>query len=252
MLLQHSNGEISIVPVSGLDLTYRQRRWAFTAARRREIDEHFAALRRKTPTLWNGQVLMLGDFAIADKVFRGTYFSADYASFLAWRDWGYPDPRVRDCFATGVIRACDGGLLLGVMASSTANAGLIYFPCGTPDHADLVAGKVNLEGSVRREISEETGVDIAEFAAEPGWLTVLAGPRIAHMKLLRARAPAASLRARILAHLARQSEPELADIRIVCGPADLDPMMPPYVVAFLQHIWRHDDIGAHQVRLRSN
>jgi hypothetical protein len=45
------------------------------------------------------------------------------------------------------------------------------------------------------------------------------------------------LRARILANLARETEPELADIRIAHGPADLDPMMPPFVTAFLSHVW---------------
>jgi hypothetical protein len=29
----------------------------------------------------------------------------------------------------------------------------------------------------------------------------------------------------------------LADIRIVRGPADLDPMMPPFVTAFLNGVW---------------
>ena len=42
---------------------------------------------------------------------------------------------------------------------------------------------------------------------------------------------------RILAHLAREREPELADIRVVRGPADLDPMMPAVVSAFLTHVW---------------
>ena len=55
--------------------------------------------------------------------------------------------------------------------------------------------------------------------------------------MLRARAPAAALRQRILAHLAREAQPELADIRIVRGPADLDPMMPPFLTAFLTHVW---------------
>jgi len=64
------------------------------------------------------------------------------------------------------------------------------------------------------------------------------GPRIAMMRLLAAPVPAEALRARILAHLARQREPELADIRIVRGPADLDPMMPEFVHAFLGYIWR--------------
>jgi hypothetical protein len=57
------------------------------------------------------------------------------------------------------------------------------------------------------------------------------------VKLLRAHAPAAALRERVLAHLAREREPELADVRIVRGPADFDPMMPPFVTAFLTHVW---------------
>jgi hypothetical protein len=57
------------------------------------------------------------------------------------------------------------------------------------------------------------------------------------MKRLRARETAADLRARILANLAHEPQPELDDIRIVRGPADLDPMMPPFVTAFLRHVW---------------
>ena len=69
--------------------------------------------------------------------------------------------------------------------------------------------------------------------AEPGWHAVLAEPRIALMKVMHARESAVALRTRILEHLAREHEPELADIRIVRGPADLDPRMPPFVTAFL-------------------
>jgi hypothetical protein len=42
---------------------------------------------------------------------------------------------------------------------------------------------------------------------------------------------------RILAHLAREAQPELAGVRIVRSPADFDPMMPPFVTAFLTHVW---------------
>jgi len=45
------------------------------------------------------------------------------------------------------------------------------------------------------------------------------------------------LRARILRYLASEAQPELADIRIVRGPADLVPQMPDYVTAFLAHQW---------------
>ena len=233
--------DASIFSVSKLEMAYAANRpWPFAETRRDEIAAHFAALKQKNPALWNGRVLMLGDYTVSAAIFRGTFFSVDFASFLAWRHWGYPDPGVRDCFAMGALRGADGAFLLGVMAASTANAGLIYFPCGTPDHSDIVGDKVDLEANIARELAEETGLDITAFVAAPDWVTVLLGPWVANMKLLQAREPAAELRGRILDFLARQNRPELSDIRIVRGPDDIDPMMPPHVVAYLRHMWQSD------------
>jgi hypothetical protein len=64
---------------------------------------------------------------------------------------------------------------------------------------------------------------------------VIDGPRIALIKVLQAREPAEVLRARIVDYLAREAEPELADIRIVRSARDFDPMMPRFVTAFLDH-----------------
>ena len=96
-----------------------------------------------------------------------------------------------NCFAMGALRGNDGGFVLGEMAPHTANAGKIYFPAGTPDPTDVTSGTVDLVGSVMREVFEETGLTSADFVPEPGWVTVLAGPRIAHMKVLTAPVPAA-------------------------------------------------------------
>ena len=229
---------IPVVSIARLEVTFQPRAWPFAEERRRDIDAHFAALKRERPALWNGRVLMLREFSIADGVFRGDYFETDFASLLAWRDWNFPDPDVRNCFAMGALRGNDGAFVLGVMGAHTANAGRIYFPAGTPDPDDVVGATVDLEGSVRREVVEETGLAFDTLDAEPGWYAVLAEPRIALMKLLHARETAAELRARILDHLAREREPELADIRIARGTADLDPGMPSFVTAFLGHMWR--------------
>jgi hypothetical protein len=74
----------------------------------------------------------------------------------------------------------------------------------------------------------------------PGWHAVFVKQRIALMKSLRLRAPAANVRDRIRHFLARETEPELADIRIVRGPADLDLRMPPFVTAFLVDRWQRE------------
>ena len=170
-------------------------------------------------------------------MFHGAYLETDFASLLAWRHWNFPDAAIKNCFAMGALQGSDGAFLLGVMGAHTSNPGHVYFPAGLPDLTDIDGTRVDLAHNLMREIGEETGLAQADFEAEPGWTTVLAGPRIAQIKRLRARETAADLRARILANLARESQPELADIRIVRGPADFDPMMPPFVTAFLRHAW---------------
>ena len=83
---------IPVVPIARLELRLQHRRWPFADERRRDIDAHFAALRRARPALWNGRVLLLDEFSIADGVFHGSWFETDFASLLAWRDWNFPDP----------------------------------------------------------------------------------------------------------------------------------------------------------------
>ena len=224
--------------VDSLALAFAPRPWPFAEARRAEIDRHFVELRRAKPAVWNGRILLLRGHAIVDGVSRGEYFETDYASFVAWRDWGYPDAQVRNGFSMGALRAADGAFLLGVMSAHTLNGGRVYFPAGTPEPGDIVDGRVDLGGSIVREMQEETGLGEDGYRAEPGWYCVSTPTHAAHFKMLHVDERAPALRARILANLARQREPELADIRIVRGIDDLDPMMPPFVVTFLRHFWQ--------------
>jgi 8-oxo-dGTP pyrophosphatase MutT (NUDIX family) len=124
------------------------------------------------------------------------------------------------------------------MGAQTANAGRVYFPCGTPDPDDVSGGTVDLDASLRRELKEETGLDAGEFDTEPGWYTVFAGPRIAQIRILQAGIDAAELQARVERFLAQQTAPELSGIRMVRGLAELEPAMPDFVTAFLRHIWQ--------------
>lgn len=229
--------DIAIRRTERLDLAFAPRPWAFADERRAEIDRHFAEIQRQQPAIWNGRILLLHHYEIVDGVFRGACLEADFASFLAWRDWGFPDRSVNNCFSMAAIRAADGPFLLGIQGAHTAGAGKIYFVAGTPDPSDITDGAVDLEGNLWREIAEEAGLSAGDFEAEPGWTTVMAGQRIAQMKVLHARERASDLRARILDHLARETEPELDGIAIACGPADLDPRMPNFVAAFLTHAW---------------
>jgi hypothetical protein len=227
-----------VVRLARAELRFAPRPWAFAQQRRAEIDAHFAGLQRERPHAFNGRVLMLHEFAVDDGALRGAYFETDFASFIAWRDWGWPDMSVRNCFGQAALRAADGAFLLGVMAGHTMNAGRIYFPSGTPDPKDVVGDKVDLDGSVLRELTEETGLTGADVSLDPGWHAVLAGPRLAMLKPVRSPLSAHELRARILAHMAAETHPELANVRIVRGVADLDAMMPEFIRDYLLEMWK--------------
>jgi 8-oxo-dGTP pyrophosphatase MutT (NUDIX family) len=224
----------SISHIDRLDLSFAPKPWDFAVECRDEIDAFFAALRRDKPSIWNGRVLLLHQHAMKDGVLHGEYLETDYASFAAWRQWDRPAAKVHDCFSAAAILAADGAFLLGVMGPHTFNGGKIYFPCGTPDPKDIVGDKVDLELSVRRELHEETGLSVAEFASEPGWTMITDGPLIAQIKVLRSGEDSVALRKRVLLHLASEQQPELADIRIVREHEDLDPAMPRFVTAFLE------------------
>jgi 8-oxo-dGTP pyrophosphatase MutT (NUDIX family) len=224
-----------VVAIDRADLAFAPWAWPFAQARRADIDAHFAQRRAELPQLWNGRVVLAKGCRIADRRLSGTCFETDFASFLAWRDWGFPDCVATNCFAMGALRSSDGAFVLGVMGPHTANAGLIYFPAGTPEPADIVDGRLDLAGSITREMAEETGLTADDYAAQAGWLAVPDGRRVALMKVLAAPATAAELERRIGDHLARETKPELAGIRIVRQTGDFDPMMPDFVRTFLAH-----------------
>ena len=224
---------VTVVHLDRLQLVFAPKPWAFATERRAEIDAWFAARQREKPALWNGRVLLLHDHSIAGGVFSGCYLETDYASFAAWRAWGRSQAAIRNCFGAAAIIAADGACLLGVMGPHTINSGHVYFPCGTPDRNDLVGDHVDLDLSVRRELEEETGLDIADFNVEPGWTAVFDASLIAHIKVLHSSDDADALRGQILENLARERQPELADIRIVRSLADFAPEMPRFVTAFL-------------------
>src|SRR5690349_14562088 len=173
-----------IFRVDRLELAFKPKPWAFAEEKRAEIASFWAELRAENPALWNGRVLLLYRQVMSEGVFRGDYLETDYASFVAWRRWSVLHAGVHDCFSAAAIVSSDGAVLLGEMGAHTANAGAIYFPCGTPDPRDIVGNNVDLGASVARELMEETGFDIAQFSAEPGWTAVVDRQLIVQIKTL--------------------------------------------------------------------
>jgi 8-oxo-dGTP pyrophosphatase MutT (NUDIX family) len=225
---------ITIHRVTRLDLKVHPQRWPFAEERRADIEAHFAVKQREKPKIWNGRILLGRNPDFAGERFSASYSDVDFASFLAWRDWGFPDGSVFKGFGMGALRCCDGTFVLGEMGRHTANAGRVYFPSGTPDLDDISDGAVDISGSVAREVEEETGLTSADYRAAAHWDCVVSGAVIAMIRILNVDVPGEALSARIEANLSRQHQPELSAIHLVRDASDFTAAMPGFVTAFME------------------
>lgn len=220
--------------VTALDLDVQPWSWPFAIERGAEISAHFAEKQREKSQIWNGRVLLARNPVFTGTGFRAGYFETDFASFLAWRDWGFPDRDIFNAFGMGALRCNDGAFVLGEMGQHTSNAGRIYFPSGTPDLDDISEGTVDMAGSVAREVAEETGLTAADYRAEAHWDCVVSGAAVAMIRILHVDTSGEALRARIEANLDRQREPELSAVHLVRDVGDLTAAMPRFVTGFIE------------------
>ncbi|MDQ8727878.1 NUDIX hydrolase [Bradyrhizobium sp. LHD-71] len=220
--------------IKRLELSFASAPWPFADEWRAEIDAHFARVREAKPEVWNGRLLLCRNPRTDGDCYRADYFETDFASFLAWRDWGFPDKAVFNSFGAGALRSVDGAFVLGRMNAHTANAGRVYFPAGTPDPDDIVGQSVDLALSVEREMEEEVGLKTSDYVANDGWTIIETGQLVACFRLLASRHHASELQQRIEAFLTSERLPELSDVIFVRSAADFDAAMPEFVKAFLE------------------
>lgn len=223
-----------IQTVSRLDLPVKPFRWAFADERRDEIVAHFEKVRAQKPAVWNGRILLCRNPRIEQDCFHADYFETDFASFLAWRDFGFPDREVFNGFGMSAPRASDGAFILGRMADHTANAGRVYFPAGTPDPDDVAGGHLDLDASIAREVEEEIGLTSDDYSMQARWTVIGVRQAIACYRVLDVKFTAETACARAADYLAGQSEPELSGVMAVRSAADFSPQMPDFVTAFLE------------------
>jgi 8-oxo-dGTP pyrophosphatase MutT (NUDIX family) len=238
-----------LLEVAELDLTFEPSRWEFAERQAAAIAAHWGRLTKAKPSLFNGRVLLLSQRVIETRddgvlKLKGVYFETDYADFLAWTAFDHPGEPVENCFSMAALRSSDGAFLLGEMAHHTYNAGQIYFPAGTPDPDDVFDNKVDLEASARRELLEETGLVASETNMAPDWAVMITPQRVACMKMMTFPLPAAQLKARIEAFLARDPLAEFARMHIVRDPRDIDKgRVPIFVADYLRYAFDQRSVG---------
>ena len=231
--------DVRIVKADRLDCRIVTHEWDFDLRRGGEIDAYWRERTQANPSLYDGPVLLGASVEQAvggegRSVLSIGFFETRFSRFLAWRNFGFPGPGVYNCFAMPAVRSADGAFLLGEMNPRHSSAGNIYFPAGTPDPIDVRDGRVDLEGSLRRELEEETGICAEEGLMEPGWTIVFESRRVACMKLIQSPHSAAVLLSRVETFLAREKEPELSGAHMISRRDQLaDPRLPGFMKGFL-------------------
>ena len=234
-----TEGVQEVVDVDAVDCVLEQKPWGFAEDEAAAIEAHWAQALLAKPRMFNGRVLLQHRGAVerdpdGRRVFRGAYLETDFKAFLAWRDFGFPSAGVRNGFGMAALSSTDGAFIMGEMSAHTANAGIVYFASGTPDPQDIRDGRVDIEGSVRRELEEEMGLSPRDVSFDPGFTLVMDAVRVGFMKRVRAPESADALVARIEAFLATEREPELAGLHVVRSIAEIGPAVQLSAATYLR------------------
>lgn len=224
-----------VVPLTGLDLRCTGGGWPFAAANREAIDRHWANMMAANPKLWNGRSLICTAAAVEQGTLRAELVEIDYASFVAWYDWGRPDASVVNCFGVPAVFTTCGALVLGEMAGTTLNAGRLYPPSGTLEPRDVRPdGSVDILGSMHTEFREETGIDLSD--ATPGPMAaIFEGSRVAVVRRYDLALSFEQVVSRFAAYAASDPDAELAGLHALRHSSETDSRMIPYVAELMRY-----------------
>jgi 8-oxo-dGTP pyrophosphatase MutT (NUDIX family) len=227
--------ETKNVPIIRAEVSLSDRNWQFSQKGAVEIEAYWQRRTTEQPKLFNGDILLLDSWSLLEGGFHGECLTTDYKSFLYWREHDKPDCTVTDFFPAAALHSQEGWLILGRMGPDHSSAGLIYPPCGSLHPDDIVEGKIDLDGNILREIKEETGLTLPRTELRPPIL-IFDGSRLAYMRPIKLERSATEIVNEIESYLARAIEPELSEIIIVKGRADIvEAVMPSFTVAYIEH-----------------
>lgn len=161
------------------------------------------------PALFNGRTILQRKIRYSDGHLTAEGHVSSFATFLWWRRqsglagachlFGYP-----------VIVSADGALVAVEMAPHTANPGQVYFAAGSLDLSDVVDGRCDIEGNMRREVMEETGLDLEAARADPVLYASYRSRRLTLLRIFRFSESADELAARINTFARDCAEPEIS------------------------------------------
>lgn len=188
------------------------------------------------PSLFNGRMVFQRKLSFNGGHVEGEAHMVPFAAFLCWRRFG----RVaggHHLFAMPTILSADDAVIAIRMADTTANPGRVYSPAGSLDASDVVDGLCDLEGNMRRETLEETGLSLDDMRADPVCRAVHVANSVAVFRVFRSRLNEAEIREHVMRHIADDPEPEISGLLGIRSPDPAAHDYAPFMLPVLDWIF---------------
>ncbi|NLR96436.1 NUDIX hydrolase [Rhizobium sp. P38BS-XIX] len=199
--------EGTVFPVSSIDLAVLPGEHPFHVheleASRRNWEKEFAA----NPALFDGRMIFQHRLSLADGIVKGEAYVTPFSTFLWWRK--QREPGGFHLFAFAVAVSSDGAIIAIRMAPHTANPGQVYCAAGSMDENDIMDGHCDVEGNMRREVLEETGLDLNDAVVEPGYYGTHVNRSVTLLRVFHFPWSAEDMLKRIEAHMLVSDEDEV-------------------------------------------
>lgn len=226
----HWPAENVIFAVKSLDLQVSPEPHPFHLAEQTAAAENWGQEIAANPSLFDGSMVLQRRVDIRNGVISGRAHIVPFSTFLWWRKTR-PRGAAVHLFGLPVILSSDGAVIAIRMGRHTANPGRVYCAAGSLDPGDIIDGRCDIDGNMKREVREETGLDLGDAVASSRFQALHNKDMVTLFRTYRFNETADVLVARIGAHIATEAEPEIDEaLAIVSADPALHtypPFMPP-------------------------
>jgi 8-oxo-dGTP pyrophosphatase MutT (NUDIX family) len=148
-----------VLPVDAIEVTLQSGPHPLETGKAAEIAANWKRETAASPALFDGTVVLLSELSWRDARLTGRCHAVRYATFLYWRR-NRQIEGAGHAFAHAMLVAADNALVAIRMSGHTLNPGRVYFAAGSFEPEDFPGGRVDLHRNMRREVLEETGIDV--------------------------------------------------------------------------------------------
>ncbi|EJL48895.1 NUDIX family protein [Rhizobium sp. CF122] len=222
--------EQTVFPIAGLDLRVLSGDHPFYLAQREAIRENWEKETAANPALFDGRMVFQTRLALTDSgSIAAEGHVIPFSTFMWWRRQASRQGGIH-LFAYPVLETSDGALVAIRMGSHTANPGQVYFAAGSLEPEDISGDRCDVEGNMRREVLEETGLDLNDAQAGDRYYASHVRRTVTVLRLFRFDLTANEVIEKIHAHMLVADDKEIAGAVAI---RSADPKAHPYNIAML-------------------